>query len=57
LLPRAVSDVMGVLDAVRIKLKLAPLPGRRRGFHPPPPTDPDVSLSAHPARAVQSSGQ
>jgi hypothetical protein len=25
LLPRAVSDVMGVLDAVRIKLKLAPL--------------------------------
>jgi hypothetical protein len=29
------------------------LPGRRRGSHPPPPTDPDVSLSAHPARAVQ----
>jgi hypothetical protein len=31
------------------------MPGRRREPHPPPPTDPDVNLSAHPARAVQSS--
>src|SRR4051794_3666181 len=31
------------------------VPGRRRESHPPPPTDPDVNLSAHPARAVQSS--
>jgi hypothetical protein len=29
------------------------MPGRRRGSHPPSPTDPDVSLSAYPARAVQ----
>ena len=34
-----------------------PLPGRRRESHPPSPTDPDVSLSAHPARAVQLSGR
>jgi transposase-like protein len=34
-----------------------PLPGRRRGSHPPSPTDPDVSLSAYPARAVQLSGR
>ena len=33
-----------------------PMPGRRRESHPPSPTDPDVSLAAHPARAVQSSG-
>jgi hypothetical protein len=32
-------------------------PGRRREFHPPPPTDPDVNLSVHPARAVQFSGR
>jgi len=32
------------------------LPGRRPESHRPPPTDPDVSLSAHPARAVQCSG-
>ena len=31
-------------------------PGRRPESHRPPPTDPDVSLSAHPARAVQFSG-
>ena len=35
----------------------AALPGRRRGSHPPSPTDPDVSLSAYPARAVQLSGR
>jgi hypothetical protein len=33
------------------------LPGRRRGSHPPSPTDPDVSLSAYLARAVQLSGR
>jgi 4'-phosphopantetheinyl transferase EntD len=33
-----------------------PLAGRRRECHPPSPTDPDVNLSAHPARAAQLSG-
>ena len=33
------------------------LPGSGQGSHLPAPTDPDVSLSAHPARAVQSFGQ
>src|SRR5213075_1198217 len=28
------------------------LPGSRREFHPPAPTDPHVSLSTHTARAV-----
>src|SRR3954451_12077516 len=37
--------------------KLLTVPGRRRESHPPPPTDPDVNLSAHPARAVQLSGR
>ena len=37
-------------------LALAFPPGRRPESHRPPPTDPDVSLSAHPARAVQFSG-
>ena len=37
-------------------LALAFPPGRRPESHRPPPTDPDVSLSAHPARAVQCSG-
>jgi transposase InsO family protein len=35
----------------------AQLPGSGQEFHLPAPTDPDVNLSAHPARAVQSSGQ
>ena len=35
----------------------AALPGSGQGSHLPAPTDPDVSLSAHPARAVQSFGQ
>ena len=35
----------------------AQLPGSGQGSHLPAPTDPDVSLSAHPARAVQSFGQ
>ena len=35
----------------------ANLPGSGQGSHLPAPTDPDVSLSAHPARAVQSFGQ
>ena len=29
------------------------LPGRPGEFHPEPPTDPDVNLSIHPARATQ----
>ena len=29
------------------------LPGSRREFHPPAPTDPHVSLSTHTARAVR----
>ena len=29
-----------------------PMPGRPREFHPEPPTDPDVNLSIHPARAT-----
>jgi hypothetical protein len=33
------------------------MPGRRRGSHPPSPTDPDVSLSAYPARVVRLSGR
>ena len=33
------------------------MPGRRRESHPPSPTDPDVNLSAHPARAAQLSGR
>src|SRR6266511_3010780 len=40
----------------RWRAKTTQLPGRRRESHPPSPTDPDVSLAAHPARAVQSSG-
>jgi hypothetical protein len=32
---------------------LPPLPGRPGEFHPEPPTDPDVNLSIHPARATQ----
>jgi DNA polymerase III subunit epsilon len=28
-------------------------PGGRRGLHPPAPTDPDVTLSRHPARAIR----
>jgi hypothetical protein len=43
------------LDAEVVALVLR-LPGSGRESHPPAPTDPDVSLSAHPARAVQSSG-
>jgi putative transposase len=35
----------------------AQLPGSGQGSHLPAPTDPDVSLSAHPARAVQPFGQ
>ena len=35
----------------------AALPGSGQGSHLPAPTGPDVSLSAHPARAVQSFGQ
>jgi hypothetical protein len=35
----------------------ANLPGSGQGSHLPAPTDPDVNLSAHPARAVQSFGQ
>jgi putative transposase len=35
----------------------AQLPGSGQESHLPAPTDPDVSLSAHPARAVQSFGQ
>jgi putative transposase len=35
----------------------AQLPGSGQGSHLPAPTDPDVNLSAHPARAVQSFGQ
>jgi transposase InsO family protein len=35
----------------------AALPGSGQGSHLPAPTDPDVNLSAHPARAVQSFGQ
>jgi transposase InsO family protein len=35
----------------------AQLPGSGQGSHLPAPADPDVSLSAHPARAVQSFGQ
>src|SRR5215472_2411186 len=31
-------------------------PSRRGESHPPPPTEPDVSLSAHPARAIQPGG-
>ena len=44
-LPRVLNDERGIM------------PGRRREFHPPPPTDPDVNLSVHPARAVQFSGR
>jgi putative transposase len=33
------------------------LPGSGQGSHLPAPTDPDVNLSVHPARAVQSFGQ
>src|SRR6266851_3309465 len=32
-------------------------PGSGRESHPPAPTDPDVNLSVHPARAAQSSGR
>ncbi|MGP4103473.1 transposase, partial [Nonomuraea sp. KM90] len=35
----------------------ASLPGSGQESHLPAPTDPDVNLSIHPARAVQSSGQ
>ena len=35
----------------------ANLPGSGQGSHLPAPTDPDVNLSIHPARAVQSFGQ
>jgi transposase InsO family protein len=35
----------------------AALPGSGQGSHLPAPTDPDVNLSIHPARAVQSFGQ
>ena len=35
----------------------AQLPGSGQGSHLPAPTDPDVNLSAHPARAAQSFGQ
>ncbi|SDG41701.1 Integrase core domain-containing protein [Sinosporangium album] len=35
----------------------AQLPGSGQGSHLPAPTDPDVNLSIHPARAVQSFGQ
>src|SRR5215472_14951215 len=31
----------------------AELPGRPEELHPEPPTDPDVNLSIHPARATQ----
>jgi hypothetical protein len=31
---------------------LGPLPGRPGEFRPEPPTDPDVNLSIHPARAT-----
>jgi transposase InsO family protein len=33
------------------------LPGSGQGSHLPAPTDPDVNLSAHPARAIQFFGQ
>src|SRR5450759_865701 len=32
-------------------------PGRRREFHPPPPTDPRMKVSLHGARAVQVPGR
>ena len=35
----------------------AAVPGSGQESHLPAPTDPDVNLSAHPARAVQSFGQ
>jgi putative transposase len=35
----------------------AQLPGSGQDSHLPAPTDPDVNLSAHPARAIQSFGQ
>jgi len=33
--------------------RLSGAPGRPGEFHPEPPTDPDVNLSIHPARATQ----
>src|SRR5579863_4823471 len=38
-------------------LRVIRLPGSGQESHLPAPTDPDVNLSAHPARAVQSFGQ
>ena len=36
---------------------LTTTPSSRRESHPPAPTDPDVNLSIHPARAIQSPGR
>jgi hypothetical protein len=33
-------------------VKMTRLPSRRGEFHPEPLTDPDVTLSRHPARAL-----
>jgi hypothetical protein len=51
----SVSRTVSARRKRTIGLTLHPgiLPGRRRESHPPSPTDPDVNLSAHPARAVQ----
>lgn len=55
---RSLNDLSKISDlgvGVGVRVGESTLPGRRRKSHRPPPTDPDVNLSAHPARAVQSS--
>lgn len=64
---KSVADLLEDLDVTRSHSRPkvsndnpyseAWLPGRRPESHRPPPTDPDVNLSTHPARAVQFPGR
>jgi len=45
--------ILKIVGAYWLRLSFpVPLPGRPGDFHPESPTDPDVNLSIHPARAT-----
>src|SRR6516162_215800 len=53
--PHAFADIRGIdtASAQAVPGVLAVLPSRPGEFHPEPLTDPDLTLSRHPARATE----
>src|SRR5258707_10724176 len=49
---RSLSDVKRTWRAHRERVDATRLPSRPGEFHPEPLTDPDLTLSRHPARAI-----